>query len=238
MSPLPPGIVALSWILGTWQGRTEENWLVVGDTLVGVAFTPGDDRTRFEILRIDFYDGALRLRAEPGPGPSSTFPAVAAPAGSARFEAPAHDFPQWITYRSPSPRRLEAAIGKLGERAAMSWRWRSRPPRAAPELEAADRAFAAAVAAGGMDAWSAWFDPEGIVWAEGPYPLGDAMDAVVAPGLVSGLSWTPIEGRHAPGGDLGFTVGTWTSADGAGHYLTIWARQPDGGWKVLWDQRV
>jgi ketosteroid isomerase-like protein len=58
--------------------------------------------------------------------------------------------------------------------------------------------------------------------------------------LTSGrLDWAPIASGKS--GDLGFTVGkaTFTGAkpdDGwRSTYVTIWRRQPDGAWKVLFD---
>jgi ketosteroid isomerase-like protein len=60
------------------------------------------------------------------------------------------------------------------------------------------------------------------------------------PTLSSGrLDWAPIASGKS--GDLGFTVGkaAFTGAtpeDGwRSTYVTIWHRQPDGTWKVLFD---
>jgi ketosteroid isomerase-like protein len=62
----------------------------------------------------------------------------------------------------------------------------------------------------------------------------------MTPTLTSGrLAWAPIASGKS--GALGFTVGkaTFTGArpeDGwRSTYVTIWRRQPDGTWKVLFD---
>jgi ketosteroid isomerase-like protein len=66
--------------------------------------------------------------------------------------------------------------------------------------------------------------------------IADAMKATLSAGR---LDWAPIASGKS--GDLGFTVGkaTFTGAkpeDGwRSTYVTIWHRQPDGGWKVLFD---
>ncbi len=58
------------------------------------------------------------------------------------------------------------------------------------------------------------------------------------------LRWTPSAGQVIGAGDLGFTTGQSvlrdTDASGRaverrGEYLTVWRRQPDGSWKVVYD---
>jgi ketosteroid isomerase-like protein len=58
------------------------------------------------------------------------------------------------------------------------------------------------------------------------------------------LEWTPIKGEVVGAGDVGYTTGRSTfrrkSGDGTvierrGQYITVWRRQPDGGWKVVFD---
>jgi len=57
------------------------------------------------------------------------------------------------------------------------------------------------------------------------------------------LSWTPTHGELLGSGDLGYTVGTWerrqaaSDAAGAtkGNYLTVWRKENDGSWKVIYD---
>ena len=62
------------------------------------------------------------------------------------------------------------------------------------------------------------------------------------------IEWAPFASGLSPAGDLGYTVGTsrFTSpgAGGArveshrGSYVSIWRRQPGGGWKVLFDTGI
>ena len=126
------------------------------------------------------------------------------------------------------------------------------PPAAPPPdpdvLMEADRAFDAAVAAGGSEAWASWFATDGRMVQPG---LGliqgrDSIRAVMA-GLddpATSLRWSPDHADIAASGDLGWTTGTYVSEgvgpDGApvrgeGRYVSIWRLQPDGSWKVAID---
>jgi len=58
------------------------------------------------------------------------------------------------------------------------------------------------------------------------------------------LSWTPMRGEVVGAGDLGYTTGRsllrGKTADGKvverrGEYLTVWRKQRDGSWKVIFD---
>jgi ketosteroid isomerase-like protein len=58
------------------------------------------------------------------------------------------------------------------------------------------------------------------------------------------LTWAPTKAEVIGAGDLGFTTGRAVSqtrgADGKlterrSEYLTVWKKQPDGGWKVIFD---
>lgn len=58
------------------------------------------------------------------------------------------------------------------------------------------------------------------------------------------LSWRPTDAVVASSADLGYTVGTFelagkdadgTPALGTGEYVTIWKKQADGAWRVLFD---
>ncbi len=122
-------------------------------------------------------------------------------------------------------------------------------PAADPSvLMEADRAFAKAVADGGVDAWVSWLAPDGaqIVPGAGEVRGPDAIRSLMAylddPG--STLTWEPLRAEIATSGDLGWTTGTYESesmgADGRvrrghGRYVTIWKKQADGRWKVAMD---
>ncbi len=58
------------------------------------------------------------------------------------------------------------------------------------------------------------------------------------------LEWSPMTAEVGGAGDLGYTIGTYRmeyrepGGDPLvidGKYLTVWKRQPDGGWKVAVD---
>jgi ketosteroid isomerase-like protein len=72
-----------------------------------------------------------------------------------------------------------------------------------------------------MKAWSDFFTPDGPT-----------------------LSWTPLNGQVVGAGDVGYTTGRSVyrqkGADGRiterrGQYITVWRKQPDGSWKVVFD---
>jgi ketosteroid isomerase-like protein len=72
-----------------------------------------------------------------------------------------------------------------------------------------------------MKAWSDFFAPDGPT-----------------------LSWTPLNGEVVGAGDVGYTTGRSVyrqkGADGKiterrGQYITVWRKQEDGSWKVVFD---
>jgi hypothetical protein len=157
---------------------------------------------------------------------------------SATFANDEHDFPKTITYRLTPDRAGLAAVLGGGKEVAYRFKRGTRTP--APELEAADLAFAADTGARGVEGWVAAFDPEGgMVRRTGRVDRAGIAEAM-APILTTGrLDWAPIASGKA--GGLGFTVGKATftpTAPGDGWrstYVSIWRRQPDGTWKVLFD---
>ena len=57
------------------------------------------------------------------------------------------------------------------------------------------------------------------------------------------LAWYPAWVDAAQSGELGYTTGPWTHIQndqltGAGEYVTVWRRQPDGQWKFVVDMGV
>ena len=100
---------------------------------------------------------------------------------------------------------------------------------------AAERAFAAdGLALGVRDSFLKHSAPDGIVF--GPEPmLAKAAFSKPAP-KGPPLVWWPLWAGIARSGDLGFTTGPYTF-DGkpGGYYFTVWAKQPDGSWKWLFD---
>lgn len=112
----------------------------------------------------------------------------------------------------------------------------------------ADRAFAAAVAEGGSEAWASWFAGDGAMIQPGVGEIRgreeilSMMASLDEPGV--SLRWEPLRADIAASGDLGWTTGTYVSESpgpdgevrtGQGRYVSIWRRQPDGSWKVVMD---
>ena len=123
------------------------------------------------------------------------------------------------------------------------------PPPADPEaLMEADRAFAAAVAEGGAEAWVSWFAEDGAQIQPG---VGEVRGRDALRELMAGLDdptftlrWEPRRADVAASGDLGWTTGDFVSEGvgpageprrGQGRYVSIWRRQADGSWKVVLD---
>lgn len=113
-------------------------------------------------------------------------------------------------------------------------------------LMQADRDFAAAVAAHGVDGWVSFFAEDGAQIADkkGLVTGHDAIRAFMGPFLAKmKLRWAPA--RADVSGDLGYTYGhaQIVKIDDAGkeqivartQYLTVWKRQADGSWKVVLD---
>jgi ketosteroid isomerase-like protein len=58
------------------------------------------------------------------------------------------------------------------------------------------------------------------------------------------LLWSPAFGEVSAAGDLGYTTGPWKILDSAGtlrrvgHFVSLWRKQADGQWKVVFDLGV
>ncbi|WP_374469432.1 DUF4440 domain-containing protein [Phenylobacterium sp.] len=114
------------------------------------------------------------------------------------------------------------------------------PAPAQPKVDpapvvAAERAFAAdGLALGVRDSFLKHSAPEGIVLAPDPTLAKAAFAAPQPKG--PDLVWWPLWAGIAQSGDLGFTTGPYTFAGKPGAwYFTVWAKQPDGSWKWLFD---
>ncbi|AYG94542.1 DUF4440 domain-containing protein [Brevundimonas naejangsanensis] len=113
-------------------------------------------------------------------------------------------------------------------------------PAASPApVVAAERAFAADASGLGIGgSFNKWATPDAAVIAQGRaqtvrevYPPEAAR-----PADEPSLEWWPNWAGIARSGDLGFTTGG-VAVNGArtGHYFTIWACQPDGRWRWVYD---
>lgn len=113
------------------------------------------------------------------------------------------------------------------------------PALAAPidpsPVVAAERAFAAdGLALGVQASFLKHSAPEGIILAPEPI-LAKAAFGQPRPKGVD-LVWWPLWAAISRSGDLGFTTGPYTrDGEPGGYYFTVWAKQPDGSWKWLYD---
>jgi ketosteroid isomerase-like protein len=129
-----------------------------------------------------------------------------------------------------------------GEGAVMMDAWRS-------ELMAADRVFNEATAEGGATGWVSHFAPNGSMISagvgeiHGPEAIRTAMEEAFADASYR-LTWEPLRAEVSKSGDLGYTVGRYTSVRlgnlgqevrSSGLYVSIWRRQENGSWKVEMD---
>jgi len=98
-----------------------------------------------------------------------------------------------------------------------------------------------------LDGWMD-FMADDVVVRRGPNVIGrealrKSMEAEWADPNYS-LAWRPVGARMVAGEHMGFTWGRWelntALPDGnklhmTGDYLTVWGKQKDGSWKVIWD---
>jgi ketosteroid isomerase-like protein len=117
------------------------------------------------------------------------------------------------------------------------------------ELTQADRAFAAATAARGIEGWMEWMAGDAVRLAmHGAIARGAAairaQDTELFADPDTRLVWEPTEGVAYATGDLGLTrgryrverrqeSGEWATVS-TGVYVTMWRRQPEG-WRVIFD---
>jgi hypothetical protein len=100
-----PDISTLAWLSGCWAGgsgdrQVEEHWMKPsGGTMLGMSRTVAGGRTvESEFIEIRQRDDALVYVARPSRQAEASFTWVSGSETSVRFENPAHDFPQAITY--------------------------------------------------------------------------------------------------------------------------------------------
>ncbi|MFN3584787.1 DUF4440 domain-containing protein [Phenylobacterium sp.] len=113
-------------------------------------------------------------------------------------------------------------------------------PAAAEEITpapvvAAERAFAAdGLELGVRDSFLKHSAPEGIVLAPEPRLAKAVYEKPQPKGPP--LVWWPLWAGISRSGDLGFTTGPYTfDGQPRAWYFTVWAKQPDGSWKWLFD---
>jgi hypothetical protein len=115
-----PAVPDFGWLAGHWCSKdhgelVEEHWLAPrGDLSLGLSRTVKSGKTTsFEFLRIELRDHVPHYVAQPGGAPPTAFRLTASGPGWARFEDPAHDFPQRVEYRRDGT-DLHAAIAGPG----------------------------------------------------------------------------------------------------------------------------
>jgi ketosteroid isomerase-like protein len=245
-------LAPFDWMLGHWtRGEGTEHWIAAGRALWGVGFsTRGGATVFFEVMWIDADKaGKLQLTALPGGAGATVFPLAERSERAATFRNPQHDSPIAVAYARRADDQLIAQLEERGGKKPppLAFR-RAEAPRAGP-LEAADRAFAADVAARGVDGWVAAFAEDGVLFQGAGVVRGPAaIRAAMAPMLSNPdarLVWEPVTSALAPAGDVGFTLGRFRALRrdkggpfeerARGTYVSVWKRQADGGWKVIWD---
>jgi hypothetical protein len=111
----------LHWFTGHWCAEAggefiEEQWMAPrGDIMLGLSRTvKGAKTSSFEFLRIEWAAGVPSYIAQPQGRPPVAFKLTASGADWARFENPAHDFPNRVEYRRTKD-GLYAEIAGPGE---------------------------------------------------------------------------------------------------------------------------
>jgi hypothetical protein len=111
-------LVAVTWLAGCWaaEGRESgsvEHWLApAGATMLGMSRTVRSGRTvQFEFMQFRVNgNGKLEFVALPSGQKETSFALVSSSDGLASFEAPAHDFPQKVTYQALPGGRMVGRI--------------------------------------------------------------------------------------------------------------------------------
>jgi ketosteroid isomerase-like protein len=117
------------------------------------------------------------------------------------------------------------------------------PAPIADSLLAADRRFAADAQKDGLPGWLRHFaeDAQGLAPDDREIRGKSAITQYYTQAFANPAAiprWTPMRADCASDGSLGFTYGTWRSqaAEGpVGQYVTVWRKQSDASWKVVFD---
>lgn len=113
---------------------------------------------------------------------------------------------------------------------------------AADDVRAREIAFAQTMADRDFEAFFEFISPEAIFF-NGPEPLRghDAIGSIWGrffEGGVAPFSWTPDTVQVLDSGNLALSSGPVTAADGspAGRFNSVWRKDPDGIWRVVFDK--
>ncbi len=127
-----------------------------------------------------------------------------------------------------------------------------KPMTGTDALLKADTDFATATAEKGLEGFGSFLaDDAATLRADQPVISGrDAFLAAWTSLLTNhalSIQWKPMTASISSSGDLGFTVGAYeitrtgdkgTQIVATGKYVTIWRKQHDGSWKVVFDTGV
>jgi ketosteroid isomerase-like protein len=110
------------------------------------------------------------------------------------------------------------------------------------DLVAAEHGFAESAAMDGMRAaFLSVLAEDGILFRPGPVNGREWFEGRPPPPGV--LAWKPVHAEVSRAGDLGYTTGPWRydleGRDSAfGHYMSIWRRTADDGWRLVLDHGI
>ena len=112
---------------------------------------------------------------------------------------------------------------------------------AAAEVRARDVAFATTLADRDFDAFLTFLSPDAIFFAaDGPLRGRDAVARVWAgyfEGPEAPFAWRPDVAEVLESGDLALTSGVvLVDGEQTGRYVTVWRREADGQWRVVFDR--
>ncbi len=123
----------------------------------------------------------------------------------------------------------------------------SSPSAGAEVLMQADRDFAKATAERRLEGWVGYFAEDGVSLANQPAVGREAIRATFKPLFDNAsfrLEWAPVKAGILPSGTVGYTEGRATSYRTGpkgetlvqhSSYVTVWKKQADGSWKVVFD---
>ena len=121
------------------------------------------------------------------------------------------------------------------------------PSAGAEVLMQADRDFAKATAERRLQGWLEYFAEDGVSLANQPAVGREAIRAAFKPLFDNPsfrLEWAPVKAGILPSGTVGYTEGRATSYRTGprgeelvqhSSYVTVWKKQADGSWKVVFD---
>jgi hypothetical protein len=246
--PPPPGtsraLAKVAWLVGSWRtanGFSEQHWVAAGGTIYGAHFENGSwsvDIIDDSDDKSETADGVLRFIAHGDGHAVKEYRVEGEPeANHVVFANPEYggsklDFKLAGDVLTATLFEGDTAVEATYQRVTAT---------PATQLEKNDLAFAVDAKARGAEGWASWFAETGVQWSSERLEGRAAIAAHMEKTLTAGeLAWTPIASGLSE--DLGFTVGTAaftpngaTAAVWRGSYVTIWAPQPDGVWRVVFD---